>query len=62
MESTGEDIIIDVMVDGRLLHPKEIPPAVSAEIEVALANGTTPQEILYEGVPYYWSVRPCVFP
>ena len=31
-------------------------------LEVALANGTTPQEILYEGGLYYWSVRPCVFP
>lgn len=62
MEDMIEDIIIDVIVDGRLLHPKEIPSAVSAEIEASLANGATPQEILYEGVPYYWSVRPCVFP
>ena len=62
MEDIIEDIIIDVMVDGRLLHPKEIPPAVSAEIGTTLANGAVPREILHEGIPYYWSVRPCVFP
>jgi len=62
MEGTVEDIIIDVMVDGRLLHPKEIPSAVSVEIEATLDKGAAPQEIICEGVSYYWSVRPCVFP
>lgn len=57
-----EDIIIDVIVDGRLLHPKEIPPAVSAEIEATLANEEAPREILCDGVRYHWSVRPCVYP
>jgi hypothetical protein len=57
-----EDIIIDVIVDGLLLHPKEIPPPVSAEIEATLANGEAPKEITCEGVRYQWSVRPCVYP
>jgi len=57
-----EDFIIDVIVDGRLLSPKEIPPAVAAEIAAALANGKAPKEILYAGVRYQWSVRPCVYP
>jgi len=57
-----EDVIIDVIVEGRLLLPKEIPPVVSAEIEATLANGEAPTEIHYEGVCYQWSVRPCVYP
>jgi hypothetical protein len=57
-----EDIIIDVIVDGRVLLPQEIPPAVSVEIETALAHGDTPREIIVEGVCYQWSVRPCVYP
>jgi len=57
-----EDLIIDVIVDGRLLFSKEIPPAVAAEIAATLANGEAPEEILYAGVRYQWSVRPCVYP
>jgi len=57
-----EDIIIDVIVDGRVLLPKEIPPDVSTEIEAALTDGHVPEEIIYEGVRYRWSVRPCVYP
>jgi len=57
-----DDIIIDVIVGGRVLLPKEIPPAVSAEIETTLADGEAPKEIIYEGVRYQWSVRPCVHP
>jgi len=57
-----EDIIIDVIMDGRVLLPQEIPPAVSAEIETTLANGDPPKEIISEGVCYQWSVRPCVYP
>ena len=60
--TTIEDIIIDVIVDERLLHLKEIPPAVAAEIEATLANGEVPTEIIYAGVHYQWSVRPCVYP
>jgi hypothetical protein len=57
-----EDIIVDVIVDGRVLHPKDIPPAISAEIEATLAKGEAPQALEYEGVCYVWSVRPCVYP
>ena len=57
-----EDIIIDVIVDGRVLTPAEIPPAVSNRIEAALVNEDELREIDYEGVYYQWSVRPCVFP
>lgn len=57
-----EDIIIDVIANRRVLLPKEIPPAVSAEIEAALADGKAPEEITYEGIRYQWSVRPCVYP
>jgi len=56
------DIIIDVILDGRVLGPKEIPPVVSAEIEAALSRGQAPEEIHYEGVRYLWLVRPCVYP
>ena len=57
-----EDIIIDVIVDGRVLLPREIPLAVSSEIAGTLANEETPREIHYERVCYQWSVRPCVYP
>ena len=57
-----EDLIIDVIVDGRVLLPKEIPPAVTAEIDAVLAKGAAPQEIFHAGVRYQWSVRPCVYP
>jgi hypothetical protein len=60
--TTMEDIIIDVIVGERLLHPQEIPPAVAAEIEITLGNGEVPKEIIYAGVHYQWSVRPCVYP
>ena len=57
------DIIIDVIRDGRVLNPEEIPMAVSAAIDVKLANGEmTPGEIEHEGTRYLWSVRPCVYP
>jgi hypothetical protein len=57
-----EDIIVDVIVDGRVLLPKEIPLTVSAEIDATLVNGEVPKEIIHDGVCYQWSVRPCVFP
>ena len=57
-----EDVIIDVVVNGRVLLPQEIPPAVTEAIGAALAKEETPQEIHYEGVCYWWSVRPCVYP
>lgn len=57
-----EDIIIAVIVDGRVLLPKEIPPAVAAEIAATLAGSTAPTEILCDGVRYQWAMRPCVYP
>ncbi len=60
--SSMEDVIIDVIVDGRVLTPTEIPPAVSDQIEAALVNGDEPREIDHEWVCYQWSPRPCVFP
>jgi hypothetical protein len=57
-----EDIIIDVIVDGQVLLPHDIPPAVAAEIDAAVAEGTGPYEILCDGVRYQWAVRPCVYP
>ena len=62
MEDRVEDIIIDVVVDGRALLPREIPPVVSAEIDATLAQGGTPKEIYYDGVRYLWFIRPCVYP
>ncbi len=60
--TTMEDIIIAVIVGEQLLHPQEIPPAVAAEIAATLASGEVPEEIIYAGVHYQWSVRPCVYP
>lgn len=57
-----EDVIIDVVVNGRVLLPHEIPLAVSEQIAATLAEEEPPQEIQYEGVCYWWSVRPCVYP
>lgn len=57
-----EDVIIDVVVNGRVLLPQEIPPAVTKAIAATLATPTSPQEIEYEGVCYWWSMRPCVYP
>jgi hypothetical protein len=57
-----EDIIVDIIKDGRVLSLPEIPPAVAAEIEAAVARGEEPREILHEGVTYFWFVRPCVYP
>ena len=57
-----EDIIIDVIADGRVLTLVEIPPAVSNQIEAALVNRDESREIDYIGVCYQWSIRPCVFP
>lgn len=57
-----EDVIIDVVVNGRVLLPQEIPPAVTKVIEATLATGASPQEIQHEGVYYWWSIRPCVYP
>jgi hypothetical protein len=53
-----EDIIVDVIANGRVLPPREIPDAVVGKIDVALARGEAPGEILYEGVRYLWLVRP----
>ena len=57
-----EDVIIDVVVNGRVLLPQEIPLVVREAIGAALAKEEPPQEIHYEGVSYWWSVRPCVYP
>lgn len=57
-----EDVIIDVIVNGRVLLLQEIPLAVTKIIETTLAKEEPPQEIQYEGVYYWWSIRPCVYP
>lgn len=57
-----EDVIIDVVVNGRVLLPQEIPLAVTEAIGATLAKEESPQEIQHEGVIYWWSVRPCVYP
>ena len=57
------DIIIDVILDGRVLNPEEIPPTVSSAIDAKIADGeAAPGEIEYKGTRYLWSVRPCVYP
>ena len=56
------DLIIDVIRDGQVLNPHDIPPAVSAEIEAALARGEGPKEIRHEGTCYVLFIRPCVYP
>jgi len=57
------DIIIDVILDGRVLDPQEIPLAVSKEIDAKLERGeAAPGEIDHEGKQYLWLVRPCVYP
>jgi hypothetical protein len=56
------DLIVDVILDGRVLNPQEIPPTVSAEVEAILARGEGPTEIHYEGSRYLLFVRPCVYP
>jgi hypothetical protein len=62
MPNAAQRIIVDVIVDGRLLHQKEILPAVSAAIEATLANGEASKGVTYEGGRYQWSVRPRVSP
>jgi hypothetical protein len=57
-----EDVIIDVVVNGRVLLPGEIPAAVTQVIATTLATDAPPQEIEHEGVRYWWAVRPCVYP
>ena len=57
-----EDVIIDVVVNGRVLLPQEIPQAVTKVIEATLATEAPPQDIQHEGVCYWWSIRPCVYP
>jgi hypothetical protein len=57
-----EDVIIDVVVNGRVLLPQEIPPVITKLIEATLVKEEPPQEIQYEGVCYWWSIRPCVYP
>lgn len=56
------DLIVDVILDGRVLNPQEIPPAVSAEVETIVACGEGPKEIHHEGACYLLFVRPCVYP
>jgi hypothetical protein len=56
------DLIVDVILDGRVLSPQEIPAAVSVEAEALLARGEGPKEIRHEGVCYLLFVRPCVYP
>jgi hypothetical protein len=53
-----EDVIVDIIRDGRVLQPKEIPPAVMAEIAAAVADNAPPREIAYKGESYFWFVRP----
>ncbi len=53
-----EDIIVDIIRDGRVLQPKEIPPVVMAEVAAAVADNAHPREILYNGGSYFWFVRP----
>ena len=57
-----EDIIVDIIKDGRALKPADIPPEVVAEVDAAIARGEDPREILHEGETYCWFVRPCVYP
>ena len=57
-----EDIIIDIIKDGRALKPAEIPPEVAAAVDTAIARGEDPREIRYEGETYCWFIRPCVYP
>ena len=57
-----EDVIIDVIVNGRVLLSQEIPLAVTKVIETTLVKEESPQEIQHEGVCYRWSIRPCVYP
>ncbi len=56
------DIIVDVIANGRILGPQEIPPPVAAAIDAALARNETPAEIHHDGIGYVWLVRPCVYP
>lgn len=56
------DLIVDVILDGRVLNPHEIPPAVSAEVDTLVARGEGPKEIRHEGTCYLLFVRPCVYP
>ncbi|MBI3244964.1 MAG: hypothetical protein HYZ50_00480 [Deltaproteobacteria bacterium] len=56
------DIIVDVIVDGHVVGPQEIPPAVAVAIDAALAKHEEPAEIQYGGIGYSWLVRPCVYP
>jgi hypothetical protein len=53
-----EDIIVDIIRDGRVLQVKEIPPAVMAEVAAAVADNAPPREIRYNGGSYFWFVRP----
>lgn len=53
-----EDIIVDIIRDGRVLQPKEIPPVVMVEVAAAVADNAPPREILYNGGSYFWFVRP----
>jgi len=56
------DLIVDVILDGRVLNPPEIPPAVAAEVETLLSCGEGPKEIHHEGSRYLLLIRPCVYP
>jgi hypothetical protein len=56
------DLIVDVILDGRVLNPQEIPSAVAAEVEALLARGKGPKEVYHEGTCYFLFVRPCVYP
>jgi hypothetical protein len=57
-----EDVIIDVIVNGRVLLPQEIPMAVTEAVRAILAKEEPPQAIEHEGICYCWSIRPCVYP
>jgi hypothetical protein len=56
------DLIVDVILDGRVLDPQEIPSAVSAEVEAILARGEGLKEVDHEGTRYLLFMRPCVYP
>jgi hypothetical protein len=53
-----EDVIIDIIADGRVLQPKEIPPAVMAEVAAAVDDNAPPREVRHNGRSYCWFVRP----
>lgn len=58
---SGPDLVVDVWIDGRLVHPADVPAAALRRIEAA-ALGAPAGALSHEGVAYTWSTRPCVYP